>query len=112
MILIHDALEDNEHDDDDADNDSHDYDNDDENENDDNEHDDDADNDSHDYDSDDENDDKSLDSTANSKLRARLLQRVGLSLHPCKLCKCGEYAGRPFSDELCLNCGHFRYQHE
>jgi hypothetical protein len=43
--------------------------------------------------------------------KARLYQRIGINLHPCKICACSNYAGRPYSDEACKNCGHFRDMH-
>jgi len=46
-------------------------------------------------------------------LRSVLFQRLGSNLHPCRLCDhCGDYVGRPFSDELCLNCGHLQKHHQ
>ncbi len=44
-------------------------------------------------------------------LKTRLFQRIGISLRPCNICNCSNYAGRPYSDEACLNCGHFRDMH-
>ncbi len=47
----------------------------------------------------------------NADFKARLFQRIGINLHPCKICTCSNYAGRPYSDEACKNCGHFRDMH-
>ena len=74
-----------------------------------------------DDDHDDDHDDSDLDDDHEENsppivkptLRSVLFQRLGSNLHPCRLCDhCGDYVGRPFSDELCLNCGHLQKHHQ
>jgi len=83
--------------------------------------DDDHDDDHDDSDLDDDHDDSDLDDDHEENsppivkptLRSVLFQRLGSNLHPCRLCDhCGDYVGRPFSDELCLNCGHLQKHHQ
>jgi hypothetical protein len=45
------------------------------------------------------------------ELKTRLFQRIGVTFYPCTICTCNNFAGRPYSGEACLNCGHFREKH-
>lgn len=70
-----------------------------------------------DFEDDDDNDDDVEEDDESNKQASPRSVGVGSTfgytgLHSCKVCdKCGEYAGEPYSGEVCINCGHLWENH-